>query len=55
MNCVNPGPTDTGWAQPILAADVPRMMPFGRWGAPADAANLVAFLVSDEGGGSPAR
>ena len=24
-------------------------MPFGRWGAPADAANLVAFLVSDEG------
>jgi 3-oxoacyl-[acyl-carrier protein] reductase len=25
-------------------------MPFGRWGAPDDVANLVAFLVSDEGG-----
>jgi 3-oxoacyl-[acyl-carrier protein] reductase len=50
VNCVNPGPTDTGWAQPILAAEVTRSMPSGRWGAPDDAANLVAFLVSDEGG-----
>jgi 3-oxoacyl-[acyl-carrier protein] reductase len=50
VNCVNPGPTDTGWAQPILAAEVASSMPFGRWGAPADVANLVAFLVSDEGG-----
>ena len=24
-------------------------MPFGRWGSPADAANLVGFLVSDAG------
>jgi 3-oxoacyl-[acyl-carrier protein] reductase len=49
VNCVNPGPTDTGWAQPILTAEVARSMPFGRWGAPDDATNLVAFLVSDEG------
>jgi 3-oxoacyl-[acyl-carrier protein] reductase len=48
VNCVNPGPTDTGWAPPILAVDVARAMPAGRWGTPADAANLVAFLVSDE-------
>jgi 3-oxoacyl-[acyl-carrier protein] reductase len=25
-------------------------MPFGRWGAPDDVANLIAFLVSDDGG-----
>jgi 3-oxoacyl-[acyl-carrier protein] reductase len=50
VNCLNPGPTDTGWAEPILAADVRRMMPAGRWGTPDDAAHLVAFLVSDEGG-----
>ena len=50
VNCVNPGPTDTGWAGPELAEQVASSMPFGRWGAPADVANLVAFLVSDEGG-----
>lgn len=50
VNCLNPGPTDTGWAEPILTADVRRMMPAGRWGTPTDAANLVAFLVSDDGG-----
>lgn len=50
VNCVNPGPTDTGWATPELDATVERAMPFGRWGTPDDVANLVAFLVSDEGG-----
>jgi 3-oxoacyl-[acyl-carrier protein] reductase len=50
VNCVNPGPTDTGWAGPELADRVRRAMPFGRWGQPDDVANLVAFLVSDEGG-----
>jgi 3-oxoacyl-[acyl-carrier protein] reductase len=49
VNAINPGPTDTGWATPELADEVARSMPFGRWGAPDDAANLVAFLVSDDG------
>ena len=50
VNCVNPGPTDTGWAEPMLQVEVAELMPSGRWGTPTDAANLVAFLVSDEGG-----
>jgi len=49
VNAVNPGPTDTGWATPELDAHVARSMPLGRWGSPEDAANLVGFLVSDEG------
>ncbi len=49
VNAINPGPTDTGWATPDLDAEVARSMPFGRWGSPTDAANLVAFLVSDDG------
>ncbi len=50
VNAINPGPTDTGWAGPDLADAVVRSMPFGRWGTPTDVANLVAFLVSDDGG-----
>ena len=49
VNAINPGPTDTGWADPGLNDAVARSMPFGRWGAPTDAANLVGFLVSDDG------
>ena len=49
VNAINPGPTDTGWATPDLAETVASSMPFGRWGTPADVANLVGFLVSDDG------
>lgn len=49
VNAINPGPTDTGWADPERNDAVTRSMPFGRWGAPTDAANLVGFLVSDAG------
>ena len=48
VNAVNPGPTDTGWASPELHERVRTMFPSGRWGRPDDAANLVAWLVSDE-------
>jgi 3-oxoacyl-[acyl-carrier protein] reductase len=50
VNCVNPGPTDTGWADPDLTADIAAKMPFGRWGAPTDAANLVAWLAGPQAG-----
>jgi 3-oxoacyl-[acyl-carrier protein] reductase len=48
-NCINPGPVDTGYAPPDMHASVAAMFPDRRWGTPADVANLVAFLVSDEG------
>jgi 3-oxoacyl-[acyl-carrier protein] reductase len=49
VNCVNPGPTDTGYADQAARAEVVRRMPVGRWGTPDDVARLVARLVSDEG------
>lgn len=50
VNCVNPGPTDTGWATPEITAAALERLPFGRWGRPEDAAALVAFLVGPDGG-----
>lgn len=48
VNCVNPGPTDTGYAGEDALAVGRDAMPAGRWGEPHDAARLVAWLVSDE-------
>jgi 3-oxoacyl-[acyl-carrier protein] reductase len=48
VNTVNPGPTDTGWG--LAEHDPEGTMPFGRWGRPDDAARLVAWLCSDDGG-----
>jgi 3-oxoacyl-[acyl-carrier protein] reductase len=48
VNAINPGPTDTGWADAATRAEVERLMPTGRWGSPADAARLIAMLCSDE-------
>jgi 3-oxoacyl-[acyl-carrier protein] reductase len=48
VNCVNPGPTDTGWAGPELADVVARAMPRGRWNAPAEAAAVVAWLTGPD-------
>ncbi len=42
VNCVNPGPTDTGWASADQDAFVGRHMPRGRWNSPAEAAAVVA-------------
>jgi 3-oxoacyl-[acyl-carrier protein] reductase len=47
VNCINPGPTDTGWG--LADMDPKPRMPFGRWGDPDDAARLVAWLCSDDG------
>ena len=46
VNCVNPGPTDTGYADPETHERVRRMFPGGRWGQPEDAARLVEWLCS---------
>jgi 3-oxoacyl-[acyl-carrier protein] reductase len=48
VNCVDPGPNDTGYADAALRAAVAAANPGGRWGTPQDAARLVAWLVSDE-------
>ena len=50
INCVNPGPNDTGYATGELHRRVAAAMPMGRWGRPEDAARLVAWLCSDEAG-----
>jgi 3-oxoacyl-[acyl-carrier protein] reductase len=49
VNTVNPGPTDTGYADPPVLERVARRFPGGRWGTPDDAARLVAWLCSDDG------
>jgi 3-oxoacyl-[acyl-carrier protein] reductase len=48
VNCVNPGPNDTGYAHGDAHGRVAEQMPGQRWGTPTDAARLVAWLVSDE-------
>lgn len=48
VNCVNPGPNDTGYADAEARAWLADRNPGGRWGTPDDAARLVAWLVSAE-------
>lgn len=51
VNCVNPGPNDTGYADETTLAVVADRMPLApRWGRPDDITELVAFLVSDAAG-----
>jgi NAD(P)-dependent dehydrogenase (short-subunit alcohol dehydrogenase family) len=45
-----PGPLDTGWMTPELTAEIVSSTPLGRLGTPRDAAHLVGFLCSPEGG-----
>jgi 2-hydroxycyclohexanecarboxyl-CoA dehydrogenase len=54
VNCVCPGPTDTalfasmGGDNPALRDALTRAIPLRRLAQPADLANVVAFLASDE-------
>jgi 3-oxoacyl-[acyl-carrier protein] reductase len=49
VNTINPGPVDTGWVSEELRPELLAKSPFGRLGQPEDVANLVAWLVSEEG------
>jgi 3-oxoacyl-[acyl-carrier protein] reductase len=48
-NCINPGPVDTGYASASVLTAVGERFPDHRWGTPDDIADVVAFLVTDEG------
>jgi len=48
VNCVNPGPVDTGYATGEAHARVARAFPAGRWGEPDDPARLIAWLATDD-------
>lgn len=48
VNTVDPGATDTGYADPRTVEAVLRQQPMGRWGAPDDAARLIAWLATDD-------
>lgn len=50
VNAINPGPTDTGWMSAELRSRLAGRNPMGRVSVPLDAANIVRFLLSDEGG-----
>jgi 3-oxoacyl-[acyl-carrier protein] reductase len=48
-NCINPGPVDTGWADPVTRDALASRFPDGRWTTAEETAELVRFLVSDDG------
>jgi 3-oxoacyl-[acyl-carrier protein] reductase len=50
VNAVDPGATDTGWIDDERKAQWTAQAPLGRVGLPQDAANLICFLASDQGG-----
>lgn len=50
VNAIDPGPTDTGWMTPELRDHLSDANPIGRISEPRDAANLVRFLLSEQGG-----
>jgi 3-oxoacyl-[acyl-carrier protein] reductase len=50
VNCVDPGPVDTGYADAATKTRVAGRMPMGRWGTPDDTAELVSWLACDASG-----
>jgi 3-oxoacyl-[acyl-carrier protein] reductase len=46
VNCINPGPNDTGYIFGDAHRDIANMFPSGRWGVPDDTADLALFLHS---------
>jgi 3-oxoacyl-[acyl-carrier protein] reductase len=47
VNTVNPGATDTGWANAEIDRFICVANPQGRWGQPEDAARLIGWLATD--------
>ncbi len=48
VNTINPGATDTGYADEELRQTVIAAEPQGRWGKPEDAARLIGWLATDD-------
>jgi 3-oxoacyl-[acyl-carrier protein] reductase len=48
VNCVDPGPTDTGWMNDDIKTYLQPLFPMGRIGLPKDTANVISLLSSDE-------
>lgn len=48
-NVINPGPIDTGWMSEELRDRLIGMQPSRRLGTPTDTANVVRFLLSEQG------
>ena len=49
VNCINPGPNDTGYCFGEDYEKVAKMFPSCRWGVPDDTADLLLFLHSSYG------
>ena len=50
VNCVAPGPTQTGWIDDELEAAVIPLIPMGKLIQPEDIADTILFLSSDKAG-----
>ena len=48
-NVINPGPIDTGWMDDEIRAAGAAQTPGGRLGEPGTVADLVRFLLSEQG------
>ena len=48
VNCVAPGPTQTGWIDTDLEKAVIPLIPMGKLIQPEDIANTILFLASEQ-------
>lgn len=48
VNCVAPGPTQTGWIDSDLEKSVTPLIPMGKLVQPEDIANTILFLASEQ-------
>jgi 3-oxoacyl-[acyl-carrier protein] reductase len=49
VTCLNPGPTDTGWADAATRVRVAEGFPSGRWTTPDEIAGVVEWLAGPSG------